>query len=411
MMRETSSRSSMSCALRRARCARWSRARAPSSPRVELPAAQQLGPAEDRVERRAQLVREGGQELVLEPVGLLGLGPRRLLAHQRSAPPPAASSAISCSSAAACVGSRRRGSRLVEDAGLGEGDRDRSSASLNSPGSSLSARQSRRDHLPEQRWARRERADRRRGRAGAAAPARPAPAARGAAALPPEQAARIAVDSRRLARVGRQPGAARQVRGQPGAVAVEHPDRGVTGADDVAARRGSDVWSRRAVALRGQPLAEVDELREAPEVGVLELAFCSRSGSACRLTCSVLRNRSTKTATFDRRISGTTGVEDVVHRPERVAPRDVHLVAVIGGEEDDRDVLRLLALPDERGRLEPVHPGMLHVEQDDRERRGRARAAGPRCPDEARTSFRSGVLEHRLQRQQLLRAGRRPSGC
>ena len=41
---------------------------------VDLAGAEDLGPAEDGVERRAQLVREGGQEFVLHAVGRLGLG-------------------------------------------------------------------------------------------------------------------------------------------------------------------------------------------------------------------------------------------------------------------------------------------------------------------------------------------------
>ena len=41
-------------------------------------AAQKLGPAEDRIERRAQLVADGGEEIVLEPAGFLRLGLRPL---------------------------------------------------------------------------------------------------------------------------------------------------------------------------------------------------------------------------------------------------------------------------------------------------------------------------------------------
>ena len=37
-------------------------------------------------------------------------------------------------------------------------------------------------------------------------------------------------------------------------------------------------------------------------------SWSSRICSACALTCSVFLYRSTKTATFERRISGTTGV-------------------------------------------------------------------------------------------------------
>ena len=45
---------------------------------VDLAGAEDLGPAEDGVERGAQLVGEGGEELVLHAVGRLGLGPGRL---------------------------------------------------------------------------------------------------------------------------------------------------------------------------------------------------------------------------------------------------------------------------------------------------------------------------------------------
>ncbi len=85
MMRETSRRSEMSCAWERAL-----RSIASSARRVvcssTLPGAQHLGPAEHGVERRAQLVGEGGEELVLDAVGLLGLLARRLLAHQQARP-------------------------------------------------------------------------------------------------------------------------------------------------------------------------------------------------------------------------------------------------------------------------------------------------------------------------------------
>ncbi len=53
---------------------------------VELARLQEVGPAHDRVERRAQLVRERGQELVLGPVGRLRVAPRRPLALQEELP-------------------------------------------------------------------------------------------------------------------------------------------------------------------------------------------------------------------------------------------------------------------------------------------------------------------------------------
>ena len=47
---------------------------------------EQLRPADDGVERRPQLVRQRRQEVVLQPVGALGLGPRRALAGQQPLP-------------------------------------------------------------------------------------------------------------------------------------------------------------------------------------------------------------------------------------------------------------------------------------------------------------------------------------
>ena len=49
---------------------------------------QEVGPAHDRVQGRAQLVGESGQELVLGPVGRLRVPPRRLLALQERLPLP-----------------------------------------------------------------------------------------------------------------------------------------------------------------------------------------------------------------------------------------------------------------------------------------------------------------------------------
>ena len=85
MMRETSSRSSMSCscafAFRRmtSRAARDERA-------VDTAVVEHARPAVDRVERRAQLVREHGEELVLAAVERLGLVARGLLAREQLRP-------------------------------------------------------------------------------------------------------------------------------------------------------------------------------------------------------------------------------------------------------------------------------------------------------------------------------------
>src|SRR6266508_1301339 len=77
MMRDTSSRSSISCfwffALRSIT----------SRPCALLGAAQQVRPAENRGQRCAKVVRERCQELVLYPVGSLRFGPRPSLAIQK----------------------------------------------------------------------------------------------------------------------------------------------------------------------------------------------------------------------------------------------------------------------------------------------------------------------------------------
>src|SRR6185503_3009608 len=65
------------------RAAAGSTLTASSTPLVR---AQDVGPAQDRVERRAQLVRDGGEELVLEPVRALGLRARGVLAGERLPP-------------------------------------------------------------------------------------------------------------------------------------------------------------------------------------------------------------------------------------------------------------------------------------------------------------------------------------
>ena len=71
-MRDTSSRSSISRACAWALRSTFSSARSLELGRQRA-GAQQPRPAEDRVERRAQLVRQRGEKLVLEPVRLAQL--------------------------------------------------------------------------------------------------------------------------------------------------------------------------------------------------------------------------------------------------------------------------------------------------------------------------------------------------
>ena len=96
------------------------------------------------------------------------------------------------------------------------------------------------------------------------------------------------------------------------------------------------------------------------------------------------------------------GLEDVIDGAQRVAAGDVGLALDGRGEEDDRRVARLLPVADERGGLEAVHAGHVHVQEDDREvlleqmhQRLRAGAGVPQRPPFTR--------EHGFQREQVLR--------
>jgi hypothetical protein len=60
-------------------------------------------------------------------------------------------------------------------------------------------------------------------------------------------------------------------------------------------------------------------------------------------------------------------LENVVDGPNRVAAGDEQLIAARGGQEDDRRVARALAVADQLGRVEAIHLGHLHVEQNHRE--------------------------------------------
>ena len=65
---------------------------------IELAAGEQLRPAEDRVERRPQLVRERREELVLRAVRRLRLEPGLLLALEQLRAAPSLG-AVTCASA------------------------------------------------------------------------------------------------------------------------------------------------------------------------------------------------------------------------------------------------------------------------------------------------------------------------
>ena len=60
-------------------------------------------------------------------------------------------------------------------------------------------------------------------------------------------------------------------------------------------------------------------------------------------------------------------LEDVVDGAGRVAAKDVQVVLVVGGQEQDRDARRARPRPDHGRELEAVDPRHADVEQDDRE--------------------------------------------
>jgi len=89
----------------------------------------------------------------------------------------------------------------------------------------------------------------------------------------------------------------------------------------------------------------------------------SRSRWRSAVACASMR--------FSRRkMSTRTGIErlrQVVDAAIFVPARDVGLVAVDRGDEDDRDLSRARVGADQRRGLEAVEVRHLHVEQDDRE--------------------------------------------
>ena len=84
-MRDTSRMSSINCACAAAFC-RIDLGRPLHGRAVAGALPEHVRPAHDRVQRRAQLVRQGREELVLQPVGRFGLEPGRLFAQQQADP-------------------------------------------------------------------------------------------------------------------------------------------------------------------------------------------------------------------------------------------------------------------------------------------------------------------------------------
>ena len=94
---------------------------------------------------------------------------------------------------------------------------------------------------------------------------------------------------------------------------------------------------------------------------------------------------------------------DVVDRADGVALEDVFVVLADRREEDDRNELAALARLDQLRRLEAVHAGHLHVEQNHREvalEQAAQRVLARRRAHEALPER----LENRLEREQVLRA-------
>ena len=122
------------------------------------------------------------------------------------------------------------------------------------------------------------------------------------------------------------------------------------------------------------------------------------------------RYKSTNTLTFVRRISGTIGETMIVDRAERIPFADAHLVAVVGGDENDRNVRRSCPAADQRRRLEAVQSRHVDVEQDD----GEIALAAPAAAPPRRSSPRRGSARARREstgRRRACPAGRRRRGC
>ena len=97
---------------------------------------------------------------------------------------------------------------------------------------------------------------------------------------------------------------------------------------------------------------------------------------------------------------GVDGRRDVVDRAERVAARGAFLVAV-GGDEDDRRVLRALALADQLRGLEAVHVGHVDVEEDQRELAAQEPAQGV-AAGRGLHDVDADLAEHDREREPLL---------
>ncbi len=137
-----------------------------------------------------------------------------------------------------------------------------------------------------------------------------------------------------------------------------------------AASRGSPPG---APALRRSACSASDLLGADAEVLVLQPAAQLRLALdlAC-LEIEVDENRD-----LGLQDEGVDRLEHHVHGAGRIGLRRCELVAEDRGQEDDRNVTRALAGPDQLGRLVAVHARHVQVEQDDGERPRSAGGAAP----------------------------------
>ena len=204
-----------------------------------------------------------------------------------------------------------------------------------------------------------------------------------------------------------------------------------------AARRAAT--SSRSVASRSSELASVplasarNASRRDARSAASRAAFSSTSAMrscACRFACSASRIQLDEHLDLGAQNFRDDRRGDVIDRAERISLGHPQLVAVIGGDENDRRMRGFLAAANQRRRLEPVQPRHVDVEQDQRElalehlpqrlvagrRRVEVLVAAPRaasgrraaCPADRR---RSGCWRDRAPRpersRRIARRGRR----
>ena len=330
MMRDTSRRSSISFV-----CARTLRSidlEGPGGPlRIQPAGAQQTGPAQDGGQRRPQLVGERRQELVLHAVGFSRLRVDRVLDRDR--------------------------------AHLGELGQDTGILLAEVPLALL-------QHVEQAHGAAVAAGQR------GCQPSHPARPVDGVVpvvfrdvdvARPPHRTAdrreerdqRLAVAEHRplsqsLVRLRQRRGAPRRrpflVRGRDGHGLVDPEDVPGEVRDDLQGLSGRQRGVDREGGL-GQPL---------------ELGGPMLQGLGLRLDLRRLLEELDEDRDLRLQDVGIDGRENVVDGAQGVSAGGVGVVR-IRSDEDDRRVLGALSLPDQRRRLEPVHSGHVHVEQDHRE--------------------------------------------